>query len=101
MAKEKNTQNIIIYNTVDGKASVLLYAKDGMVWMNQNQIAQFFATSVPNISMHIANILNEGELEKNSVIKNYLTTAANGKESKRNLRKVRYKTKRIRSITSR
>ena len=80
MAKEKNTQNIIIYNTVDGKASVLLYAKDGMVWMNQNQIAKLFATSVPNISMHIANILKDGELEKNSVIKNYLTTAADGKD---------------------
>jgi hypothetical protein len=31
-----NKQNIIIYNTTDGKASVSLYAKDGMMWMNQN-----------------------------------------------------------------
>jgi hypothetical protein len=40
-------RNIIIYNTVDGKASVSLYARDGMVWMNQNQIAELFDTSVP------------------------------------------------------
>jgi len=73
-------KNIIIYNTVDGKAAVSLYAKDGMVWMNQKQIAELFDTSVPNISMHISNILKEGELEPSSVIKDYLTTAADGKQ---------------------
>ena len=77
-----NQNNIIIYNTADGKASVSLYAKDGTVWMNQNQLAELFDTSVPNISMHISNILKEGELEENSVIKNYLTTATDGKEYK-------------------
>lgn len=73
-------RNIIIYNTADGKAKVALYAKDGMVWMNQNQLAELFATSIPNISMHIANILKEGELNANSVVKEYLTTAADGKD---------------------
>ncbi len=76
----KEQQNIIIYNTADGKASVSLYAKDGMVWMNQNQLAELFDTSVPNISMHISNILKEQELESTSVIKDYLTTASDGKE---------------------
>jgi hypothetical protein len=76
----EDRQDIIIYNTVDGKASVSLYAKDGMVWMNQNQLAQLFDTSVPNISMHIANILKEKELDENSVVKQYLTTAADGKD---------------------
>ena len=73
-------QNIIIYKTADGKASVSLYAKDGNIWMNQNQLAELFATSVPNISMHISKILKEGELEQNSVIKDYLTTASDGKD---------------------
>ncbi|MEA3451778.1 MAG: virulence RhuM family protein [Bacteroidota bacterium] len=73
-------KNIIIYNTADGKASVSLYAKDGNIWMNQNQLAELFTTSVPNISMHISNILKEGELEQNSVIKDYLTTASDGKD---------------------
>ncbi len=77
---EDNQQNIIIYNTRDGKASVSLYAKDGMVWMNQNQIAQLFDTSKQNIGQHISNILKEGELEENSVVKNYFTTAADGKD---------------------
>jgi hypothetical protein len=79
---DNNKQNIIIYKTADGKASVALYAKDSNIWMNQNQLAELFATSVPNISMHISNILNEGELEHNSIIKDYLTTAADGKEYK-------------------
>ncbi len=71
--------NIIIYNTIDGKASVALYAKDGKIWLNQKQMAELFATSVANINMHISNILNEKELDANSVIKDYLTTASDGK----------------------
>jgi len=73
-----NKQNIIIYNTADGKASVLLYAKDGMVWMNQNQLAELFDTSIPNISMHISKILQDNELSDISVIKDYLTTTSDG-----------------------
>ena len=72
-------QNIIIYRTADGRASVALYAKDGKIWLNQQQMAELFATSKPNISMHIANILKEKELNEISVVKNYLTTAADGK----------------------
>jgi hypothetical protein len=72
-------QNIIIYRTADGRASVALYAKDGKIWLNQQQMAELFATSKPNISMHIAKILKEKELNKISVVKNYLTTAADGK----------------------
>ena len=72
-------QNIIIYRTADGKASVALYARDGKIWLNQQQMAELFATSKPNISMHIANILKEKELTEVSVVKNILTTAADGK----------------------
>jgi len=75
-----NKQNIIIYKTADGKASVALYAKDANVWMNQNQLAELFDTSKQNISLHIINILKEGELHVNSVVKDYLTTASDGKD---------------------
>lgn len=71
--------SIIIYHTDDGKSSVVLYANDGQVWMNQKQMAELFATSVPNINIHINNILKENELDTNSVIKDYLTTASDGK----------------------
>ena len=72
-------QNIIIYKTDDGKVKISLFAKDGSVWLNQNQLADLFDTSVPNISMHISNILKDNELSPDSVIKNYLTTACDGK----------------------
>jgi hypothetical protein len=75
-----NKQNIIIYKTSDGKASVALYARDGNVWMSQNQLSELFATSKQNISFHITNILKECELHKTSVVKDYLTTASDGKE---------------------
>jgi hypothetical protein len=57
-------KDLIIYNTKDGKTSIALMAKDGNVWMNQNQLAELFDTSVPNISMHIANILKEKSWKK-------------------------------------
>lgn len=71
--------SIIIYHTDDGKSSVVLYANDGQVWMNQKQMAELFATSPQNIGQHITNILNDNELQQNSVIKNYFTTASDGK----------------------
>lgn len=74
-----NENNIIIYNTTDGKASVSLLAKDGTAWMNQAQIAELFSSTKQNISLHIQNIFEEGELEQNSVVKEYLTTASDGK----------------------
>ena len=73
------TQNqqdqIIIYNSADGKSRVDLYAHDGNIWLNQKQLAELFATSLPNINMHISAILKDKELEENSVIKYYLITA--------------------------
>lgn len=76
----ESKQNIIIYNTDDGKVAITLYAKDGNVWMNQNQLAELFATSKQNISLHIINILKDKELEEYSVVKYYLTTAPDGKD---------------------
>lgn len=76
--KEQN--NIIIYHSSDGKISVALYAKDGQVWLNQQQIAQLFATSKQTISYHTVNILRDNELSYNSVVKEFLTTAEDGKQ---------------------
>ena len=52
--------NIIIYTTNDGKSAVSLSSKDGTLWINQNQLAELFGTSIPNISMHISNIGDRG-----------------------------------------
>ena len=71
--------DIIIYNSDDGRARVALTARDGNVWLNQNQLAELFDTSVQNVSLHIINILKDNELNANSVVKDYLITAADGK----------------------
>jgi hypothetical protein len=73
-------QKLLIYHTDDGKTSVTLLARDGNVRMNRQQLAGLFDTSKQNISLHIINILQENELDENSVVKDYLTTAADGKK---------------------
>ncbi len=75
-------QDIILYISKDGKSKVDLYAKDGSVWLNQLQLAELFATSKQSISYHISNILKDRELPKESVVKDFLTTAADGKTYK-------------------
>lgn len=75
----ENEQGLIIYNTPDGRSKVALMARDGMVWLNQQSIAKLFGTSIPNVSIHISNIFRDKELDKDSVVKDYLTTAADGK----------------------
>ena len=80
MTMTNQPSNIIIYNTTDGKASVALYARDGKIWLNQQQMAELFGTSKQSISHHIINILKEKELDTDSVVKHYLTTASDGKQ---------------------
>lgn len=71
--------DLILYTSEDGKSRVSLYARDGSVWLNQQQMAELFATSKQNVSLHINNILKDKELDANSVVKDYLTTAPDGK----------------------
>ena len=71
---------IIVYNTVDGRAEIQLRAVDGTVWLTQAQMAELFDTSKQNVSLHLRNILSDGELAEESVVKESLTTAADGKE---------------------
>ena len=68
----------ILYTTDDGRSQIALYADGGSVWLNQSQLAELFDTSKQLISHHANNILKEGELFRNSVVKEYLTTAADG-----------------------
>ena len=71
--------DFIIYRSKDGKVNLALMTRDGNVWLNQQQIATLFATSKQNVGQHIAKILKEGELDAFSVVKNYFTTASDGK----------------------
>ena len=74
--------DLIIYNTDDGQANVSLLAKDGTVWCTQAQMAELFQVTKQSISHHLANCFQDREVNENSVVKYYLTTAADGKNYK-------------------
>lgn len=73
--------DILIYHTEDGKSQVNLLVQYETVWLNQSQLAELFDTSVPNIVTHIKNILEDNELDGNSVIKDFLITAPQKRKS--------------------
>lgn len=72
---------LILYSTEDGAATIGLRAIDGTVWLTQLEMAKLFDTSKQNISLH-SNILSGEELAAESVVKESLTTAADGKASR-------------------
>jgi len=72
---------LILYTTDDGHAAVQLRAEEGTVWLTQLEMATLFGTSKQNVSLHIRNVLAEDELTP-AVVKEYLTTAADGKNYK-------------------
>jgi hypothetical protein len=69
----------LVYQTQDGKLKIDVRFEGETVWLTQQQMADLFQTSVPNISMHIRNAFAEGELPADSVVKESLTTAADRK----------------------
>lgn len=75
----ESKSEIILYQTEDHRTRIEVRLENETVWLTQSQMAELFQTSVPNVSMHIRNVLKEGELQVDSVVKNFLTTAADGK----------------------
>lgn len=72
--------NIILYTTQDKKIKVELYEFSDSVYLNQESLAKLFDTSRENITMHIKNILQDGELQEISVCKEFLHTASDNKQ---------------------
>jgi hypothetical protein len=79
LPQEINRSEVILYQTEDGKATISVRLENETVWLSQMVMAELFQTSKQNISLHLKNIFEEGELEENRVVKDYLTTAADGK----------------------
>jgi len=70
----------ILYQTEDGRIRIECWFEKETVWLTQAQMAELFQTTIPNVSMHIRNLFAEGELQADSVVKEFLTTAADGKK---------------------
>ncbi|BDQ04478.1 MAG: cytochrome c [Ignavibacterium sp.] len=73
---------IVIYKASDGSAQLDVKLEEESVWLTQAQMVILFQTTKQNVSLHINNIFKEGELSEKSVVKEYLTTAADGKKYK-------------------
>mgnify|MGYP004511793153 FL=1 len=69
---------IIIYQTQDGQTKIDVRLENETVWLTQNQMAELFQTTKQNVSSHIKNIFEEGELSENSTVKDYLTVQQEG-----------------------
>ena len=71
---------ILLYQTDDGQTKIDVRLENETVWLSQKQMVELFQTTKQNISLHIRNIFKEGELDEISVVKDYLTTASDGKQ---------------------
>ena len=79
MAKENE---IVLFETEDAKVRLTVPIQEDTVWLTQAQMTELFDTSKQNVSLHINNCFKEGELDKDSVVKDFLTTASDGKNYK-------------------
>ncbi len=69
-----------LYKSSEGMVSAEVYLSEDTIWTTQKEMAKLFDTSKQVISYHLKNIFEEDELEKDSVVKNFLTTASDGKK---------------------
>lgn len=74
-----NNSELLLYQTEDGQTKIDVRLENESVWLSQAQMVELFQTTKQNISLHIRNVFKEGELDEISVVKDYLTTAADGK----------------------
>ena len=77
--KNNEQSEFIIFKTQDEKIAVDVRFEDETVWLTQDQMAMLFDKAKSTISEHIRHIFEEGELDENSVVRKFRTTAADGK----------------------
>ena len=75
----RTDSEVILYQTEDGKSRLQVRFSGETVWLTQSQMAELFQTTKQNVSLHIKNIFAEKELSEKSVVKEFLTTAGDGK----------------------
>ena len=76
--ENRNSGDLVIYSSEDGKITVEVRIEDANVWLTQNLMAELFQTTQQNISLHIHNILEEGELQQDATHKQYLSVRREG-----------------------
>ncbi|MCX6250617.1 MAG: virulence RhuM family protein [Bacteroidetes bacterium] len=76
--KNKSASEILLYSTGDGKSKIEVRLEEDTVWLTQAQMVELFQTTKQNISLHINNIYEEGELQEPGTVKDYLTVQTEG-----------------------
>ena len=76
---QQSEKSVIIYRSEDGTIQLEVQLYDETVWLTQHQMTILFETTKQNVSLHVNNAFKDGELERNSVVKDFLTTASDGK----------------------
>lgn len=75
----ENNSEIVLYQTEDGQTKIEVHLQNETVWLTQAQLVELFQKAKSTISEHISNVFAEGELDENSVVRKFRTTAADGK----------------------
>lgn len=79
VTEKRGKHSWLIYQNPDSAADIEVYLEGETVWLTQAQMAELFQSSKSNLSEHIKRIFEEGELEEDSVVRKFRTTAADGK----------------------
>ena len=74
-----NTGEVLLYQTEDGATRIQVRVEGETVWLNQMQMTELFQTTKQNVSLHIKNVFDEGELQSAATVKEYLTVQTEGK----------------------
>ena len=77
--KPQSASELVLYQTEDGRTRLEVRLENETVWLNQSQMAELFQTTKQNVGSHIQNLFTERELREDSVVKEFFTTAAGGK----------------------
>jgi hypothetical protein len=78
MSDGPSKSQLLIYQSDDGTIKIDVRFENETVWLTQPLIAELFQTSVPNVSMHVKNIFEEGELAPEATVKDFLTVRLEG-----------------------
>lgn len=80
MSENSSASRIVLFESSDGEVTLDVKTDKETVWLTQEQMSLLFVTTKQNISLHIRNSFSEGELIEESVVKESLTTARDGKK---------------------
>jgi hypothetical protein len=75
-----STAEFLVFTSQAGEKGIEVRVEDETVWLTQTLIAVLFGVTVPTVNEHLKNLFSDGEIQENSVVRKFRTTAADGKQ---------------------